>query len=46
MHTGDAGYLDDADYLILKADRGSVPGGLPLLIEHLHEAGGRLLIQP
>jgi hypothetical protein len=28
-------------------DRGSVPGGLLLLlVEHLHEAGGRLLIGP
>ena len=44
----DAGYLDKVDYLTLKADRRSVPGGslpLLLLVEHLHEANDRLLIQ-
>jgi hypothetical protein len=28
------------------SDRGSVPGGLLLLVEHFYQAAGRLLVQP
>src|SRR6516225_1191670 len=48
IHAGDAGYLDDFGPLVVAAcGCGSVAGRVfLLLVEHLHEAGGRFFIQP